>query len=291
MSTAPCRPAPYLADQTARLVDTAGNQLITFADSGMQLTLLDLGFPETRNAQTNRAGTDGVDDTTKYVGQRPIIAEVFLPTATAFTLRDQLAGLMHPRNKHYLYVNNGEWAAERRVVVRPKTFTCPMTRPVTAQLGWSAPGGVLEDADVSVLPLAPLSTAEAGLSSPLASPLAFPAGALPGQSQITIGGSAPVFLTADIYGPCTNPALFSAATQETLRFNLTLAAGDYLHVNMANRTAYLNGDPTQSRYGQLDFTVSSWWQLPDATTSLIGFYPDTVGPGSQAIVTWRALYL
>lgn len=289
--TAPCKPAPYLADQAARLVDTDGNQLLSFTDNGILLTNVDMGFPEVRDSTTNRAGRDGVDDNTLYTGKRPILIEAFLPTATAFTLRDRLAGLMHPRNRHYLYLTNTEWGAERRVLVRPKTFTCPMTRPVTAQLGWSAPKGLFEDADASQLVLAPLSNAEAGLSSPLSSPLAFPSGFLPGQSQITVAGTAPVFLTVDIYGPCTNPKLVSAATQETLRFNLTLAAGDYLHVDMANSKAYLNGDPTQSRYGQLDFTVSSWWQLEAGVTSQIGFYPDTAGVNSQAVVTWRALHL
>lgn len=289
--TAPCRPAPYLADTTARLVDTAGNQLLSFADSGLVLTLVDMGFPEVRDSSTNRAGRDGVDDNTFYTGKRPIVIEAFLPTRTAFTLRDRLAGLMHPKNRHYLYLNNDEWDGERRILVRPKTFACPMTRPVTAQLGWSAPRGLFEDAEASVLILAPLGSAEAGLALPVALPVAFPAGYLPGTSAITVGGSAPVFLTADIYGPCTNPKLVSAATQKTLRFNLTLAAGDYLHVDMANSKAYLNGDPTQSRYGQLDFGVSSWWQLDYGTTSQIGFYPDTAGVNSQALVTWRGQHL
>lgn len=289
--TAPCKPAPYLADQSARLVDTDGNQLLSFADSGLMLTNVDMGFPEVRDSATNRAGRDGVDDNTQYTGKRPVVVEAFLPTAAAFTLRDRLAGLMHPKNRHYLYLTNGEWDTERRILVRPKTFTCPMTRPVTAQLGWSAPLGLFEDAATSQLVLAALGSAEAGLALPVALPAAFPAGFLPGSSAITVGGSAPVFLTVDIYGPCTNPKLFCLTTQQTLRFNLTLAAGDYLHVDMANSKAYLNGDPTQSRYGQLDFTVSSWWQLQPAATSQIGFYPDTAGANSQAVVTWRALHL
>lgn len=289
--SAPCLPAHYLADTSARLVDTTGNQLLTFADAGMVLSALDVGFPEVRNAQTSLAGRDGVQDTTKYIGARAVTAEVFLPTATAFTLRDQLAGLMHPRLVHYLYVTRGEWAAERRIRVRPKTFACPMNRPVLAQLGWSAPGGLFEDADTSTITLAPLSDAEAGLSSPLSSPLAFPAGFLPGQSNVSIGGTAPVWLTVDIFGPCTNPALFNSQSQQWLAFNLNIADGDYLHVDMAGPTAWLKGDPTQDRYGSLDFTRSSWWQLENGATTQIGFYPDTAGGNCVAIATWRSLYL
>jgi hypothetical protein len=60
-----------------------------------------------------------------------------------------------------------------------------------------------------------------------------------------------------IYGPITNPALTFYNTGAVMYFNLTIAAGEYLEINLNNRTVKLNG--TAGRRNKL--TMSGNWYL------------------------------
>jgi hypothetical protein len=99
---------------------------------------------------------------------------------------------------------------------------------------------------------------ELGLASPLASPLA---------STIAPGGSTIVSNVGDedspprfrIDGPITNPIIRNATLDAELRFITTLAAGEWLEIDVDNRQVLLNG--ASDRYAALQFPGSRWWQL------------------------------
>lgn len=276
---------------TVRVVDDDGTgaEIIRLDwTSGIILNSVDLGFPEVRTSTAPRTGQDGTNDTTVYIGARTITAELTLPAASYYAVEDQLRQVMHPALRYWLHIVRDDWAQERRVLVRGATYTSSQGQPKVAQLGWVAPAGTLEEPAASVS-LQPTATDQGGgIATPVATPVAFAAGYVPGAAGITVTGTAPTWPVVDIYGPCTNPALFLAGTQQTLAFNLTIAAGDYLHVDFAARTALLNSVTT--RYGTLDFLRSSWWQLQPGLRQVM-FLPGVASGACQALFTWSPRWI
>lgn len=275
-----------------RLVDLNGNELLSVAEDpfGLILTNLDLGFPAPRAVSTPTPGGDGSTDTTRYVGERAITAEVVCAyDAQADRNRwvDAMSGLMHPGWRYWLHVFEDGWASERRILVRGDTFTRTATPPVTVQMGWHAQAGLFEDTIVNSQILSPSGGAEGGLSLPLTFPMSFGVGVVPGYAYVTVGGTVPTPPTIDMYGPCSAPSVELVGTGQTVEFpGLALTAGTFLRVDLGAHTAYLNGDPTQSRYQFLDFAESDWWMLPPGVQQLL-FAPASPGAGCQAVVSWR----
>lgn len=115
------------------------------------------------------------------------------------------------------------------------------------------------------------------------------AAALPlGQLLVTNAGTSSTYPIVYINGPGNNPVISNFTTGQSLYLNYSLAAGEYLAVDMLNRTVYLNG--TASRYGAVDFARSSWWPLlPGVNDLRIAF--DTYLSGSSLRVDWRDAWL
>jgi hypothetical protein len=134
------------------------------------------------------------------------------------------------------------------------------------------------------------ATAVTGISVP-AGGVVIPATSAPSPSQVTSGGNATSQWTARLYGPCTAPALANDTAGATLEFtdSLTLAPGAFVALDSAARTAYLNGDPSQSVLGFLSFATSDWWLIQPGA-NIIRFYPDAAGAGSQAQLSFRSAW-
>jgi hypothetical protein len=148
----------------------------------------------------------------------------------------------------------------------------------------------MEGASAAVALLPTFSNQEGGISTPFSTPISLTPGFNPGASSITVGGTAPTYPVATIYGPCTNPALFIAGSQQTLAFNLSIGAGNYLRVDFAARTALLNSNTALSQYGSLDFPRSSWWALSPGTQQ-VAFNPASASGSAQAVLTWRPRFI
>lgn len=86
-----------------------------------------------------------------------------------------------------------------------------------------------------------------------------------------------------ITGPVTNPRIEHIETGEKLEFVLTLQDGEYLDVNVKEKTVLLNG--AVSRRGSMTFN-SEWFYLPPGTNSLR--YTTLSSPGDLSIVTVTA---
>lgn len=285
--------AGYTFTSTMRIVSQSGVTLFA-AGPFTETTLnnIDFGFPNVRNVSAGITGAHGEYDTTKFMGARAITAVVTLPQGPAAdTVHDLIAGLMNPRLRLYLYAQRPGWPSERRIVVRGATFTCPPGTNRQAQIGFAAPLGLLEDAAVTSVTLTPTGSATGGFSFPISFPLTFVGGVVSGAALANVGGTIEASPIIDIYGPCTDPLVRCVDTGEQIRFTMTLNDGDFLRVDMAARTANLNGDPAQPRYQSLDFTTSNWWMLPVGRAVQIVFSPSNPSGGCQAVVSWRSRYL
>jgi hypothetical protein len=283
---------------TLRIVDPAsGTELLNvYATSNQSLICLnsvDLGFPNVRSVQANISGAHGVTDTTRYFGDRAITAEMTLPQGPAAdTALESLAPILDVSQRFYAYVQRPGWSGERRALVRVGTFTCPPGVNRKAQIGWVAPAGLLEDSLLQSVVLNPQASASGGFAVPMQVPLVISGGLVAGASLVNVGGTAPAPPLIDIYGPCSDPLVRCVDTGEQLVFTgLSIADGDFLHIDVENRTILLNGDPSQSRYNRLDVANSSWWSLPARSGVQVVFSPNTPSGNCQAVLAWRSRYI
>jgi len=276
------------APTTARIVDPSGNVLLTLANDQASYILneLDLGFPSVRAVSQAYPGRDGDVDTSKYVGPRSVTAKVTVSATNTGPLVDTLAGLMHPGQRNYLYVNRADWATERRIVVHGETFTCPPGMIRVAQCGFRAPVGLLEDVAAITVTIQPSGSSTGGFSFPLVFPLAMTPGQASGSTQVTLGGSVAAPALWRLYGPVTSPIVRRADTGEQLSFpGLVINQGDYLQLDQDAKTALLNGLITASLYNRLDFMSAAWWRLPSNATTGVSFTGTATGPTTSGVLT------
>jgi len=283
----------------ARIVDLdETTELLRMDTLGSQFTLnrLDYGFPEVRAAFTTRAGSDGEIDRTKFHGARLVTTTVTLDGAQGpiGPALDVIRGLAHPQRRLWLYVKRDDWPlGERRILVRGESVTTPSNGklPVQVQTVWRAPKGVMEAAQPVNVVLSPSATPVGGRTEPETFPFAYNPGLIPGSAFVPVGGTVAAVPVIDMYGPCSDPAVFVISTGQRIAFTgLTLAAGDFLRVDMGLHTAFLNNDPNQSRYNRFDFIVSSWWTLP-AGVQQVAFSPSAPSTGCQALLKFRSRWL
>jgi hypothetical protein len=257
---------------------------------GIILNSLDLGWPDVRTSVVSRASQDGTVDTTSYIGARVITAELTLPASGYYAVEDQLRQVMHPAQRYWLHITRDDWTQERRVLVSGRSYTPSMGQPKTAQMVWAAPVGTFEGPQSSITLSPAMGSTGSGISFPKSFPISLTPGYAPGSAGVTVTGTAPTWPVVDIFGPCTNPSLFLAGTQQTLAFNLSIAAGDYLHVDFAARMALLNNNTSLSQYGRLDFLRSSWWVLKPGSQQ-VAFNPAAASGACQAVFRWSPRWI
>lgn len=97
-----------------------------------------------------------------------------------------------------------------------------------------------------------------GLSSPLVSPLTSVQGQT-GQASIVNLGDEYAAPRYRIDGPITNPTIRNGTTGEELRLLYTLAAGEWLDIDVRLKTVLLGG--AADRYRAVQFPGSKWWKL------------------------------
>jgi Siphovirus-type tail component, C-terminal domain len=87
-----------------------------------------------------------------------------------------------------------------------------------------------------------------------------------GTVSFTNAGNRPTPPVFQAYGMCVNPQIVLSGTGLRLMFNGTIAAGDYLEIDIAKRTVMLNG--ATNRLNFYDGANSTWFELPAGTSNL-----------------------
>lgn len=131
-----------------------------------------------------------------------------------------------------------------------------------------------------------LPTGGGGVTFPLTFPIVFgsPTG---GELRVVNDGSFPVEPFLRITGPATNPRVGSLMTDRAMAFNLTLAPGEWLDIDVPNRSVLLNG--TADRYSALT-RDSRWFELLSGPNDLT-FRADDYDAGARLSVTWRSAWV
>ena len=131
-------------------------------------------------------------------------------------------------------------------------------------------------------PICSLAAPSGGFQFPFTFPLSFGGGTTGNTVEITNSGDVECYPVLVIAGPVTYPAVTNLTIAETLTFNLVLAVGDLLIVQLGtphSATYYASGSYPNNGVSRLYTlsTSSTWWYLPS------GVGPNAVNNGTSTI--------
>jgi hypothetical protein len=271
---------------------------------GVSVMTLDVQ-PGVRAQSDAVPGGDGENDVTQFLGSAAATLTLRLWTSAATGLTpedflDEIMPLLSPARRPVLTVTNDQWAAPRTLTLRFDSKTAPVDNPVSTDvaISWKVPAGVWQDAAVVEYDVNAQVASATGLIMTVTTGLRMqpttgldipPVSTSGGDTMAVAVGSASPPWTARLYGPCTGPKLANDTTGGDIVFtdSLVLAAGQYVLLDSAARTALLLSDPAQSQLGLLDFAHTSWWRLAPGVTNLIRYHP-TSGAGQAQLIFFPA---
>lgn len=273
---------------------------------GYIVTQLDLGWPTVRAVSNNRVNAPGADDTTALYGARAVSFEVacFAPDDGSSSRRDVMARLrayVSPGRRSVLVFCEDD-GQRQRVRLRGDGVGWAMSGAspgvsVRVQLSWSAPDGILEDAEATTANIAAYSAQVAQFvrTYPKTYPLRYDEPASTGALAV-INGTEPAAPVLRLWGPCTNPRLLSVDTGAELVFgnevrgDLILTADQYAEVNVREATVYLNGRKAEPLFDRLNLLRSSFlWLAPGVNR--LRYLPEQFDLGARAQVIYRRAFL
>lgn len=281
----------------ARLEHPGLAPLLLDDSNGIRVLELDRGFPEVRDVADERTDADGDDDQTEHHGSAAVTLRLLIRRAvvggmTVQQAVDRLGAFCHPRMRPYLY----HWAdgePERRIRLRASQQSRPQVSGVyrEVQAVWRAPDGVEEAAAETIAVIAAAADVEEGRLYNLIFNRVYPVSAPVGTVTVVNDGNVAANPILRLYGPCTDPRIENQTTGQALVFaGLVVAAGDYVELDVLERTVRLNGLVDQSRYTLLDFAVSQWWQLQPGPNA-VRYFPVAFTAPSQAEIRFRSPWL
>lgn len=123
-----------------------------------------------------------------------------------------------------------------------------------------------------------------GYTYPVVYPVVYSAGS--GPTSVTNAGTVAVYPIITITGIATNPVIINNTTEQFLGLDLTTGSTDTIVINMAQRTALLNGS---SVFGDLA-TGSTWWALLTGGNS-ISLTTSNGGDTASSTITWQSGFM
>lgn len=276
-------------------------------DGGWFMTELNLGYPDVRDVVTNRPDQHGVDDRTAYFGARAISAVVTAVRWAGAVIDDvasRFAPFMVPSARPVLhYVLDRPGTPERTVTVRAANYGFVIDNPDSREihLQWIAADPIARDPIVQTVTTWAGAATGAGRVYPLTFPRVYPSGGGgPVAATATPGGDVTVWPTLRIYGPVTAPVVRFTRGSTIYGFamlpSMTISAGQFVEVDTAAKTAWLNGDHTKSVLTYVDWTAilatnGGWPQLAPHETTTIQMSGSSTSGSTQTQVSWQDGYL
>ena len=241
---------------------------------------------------------DGATDLTQFAGAAAVTLTLkFYGQFRA--LMDEIDQFCVPYARPYLQVTDDEWPGDRILRLRYSTANKPLVRGTgssrTAAYQWKAPAGVWEDAAAVTYMIPGVTGASGGLhfasttgvSVNATTFIDFGPSSVSADSIVTVTGTMRPPWVARLYGPCTGPQLFDDTAGTALVFtdDLVLAAGEYVEVSSAARSANFLSAPDQSRLSYLDWDASRWFDLVPGD-NLLRYAPDLPSSGCACQLTF-----
>jgi hypothetical protein len=271
-----------------------GQTLQLATENGYHVRSVDFGFPEVRTVTDSRPLADGNDDRTRFFGARAVSLSITL-VGNKWTLLDQLAKYLNPAARPFLVYDDAE--QPRRIRLRAAEQSGVITSPTNQHdvlVQWFAPDGVSESLTQTSVTVFASPQDEPGFTFDLTFDINFPTA--PGRTPIIVPSTAPVYPVLRMFGPAVTPRIENAADVSTegqpkrLTFDITIPDGDFLEVNMRERTVLFNGRADRSRYSTLDFGESEWWALLSGLNQ-IRYFPVSYSGSTRAVILFRSTFL
>lgn len=286
--------APYIG-----VHDSTGVQLLPLlADPTTDPILiekLEVDPPNVRAQTQDRAQAHGASDRTRYYGAAAVTLEGTFVGDDAdepWTYADRLKALWRVDRRNYLHVQRVDWPELRRIQFRGDKPTAALTEIQSSfQFTAVAPGGMWEAVDEDAAYVFPLNAATPGLALPWTLPMAFPPGGSPGGLTLQVGGTVDCYPIVDLYGKAGGAITIEYAGRVvTFKSSAAVEPGHFWRIDFDAHTVLVDGDPSLSRYDQIDFPNSDWWSLEPgpAVVSLQVPDPDV---GCHAVLRWRRRWL
>lgn len=165
---------------------------------------------------------------------------------------------------------------DAKIEYRQRGFTSDYLIQLTAgdPLFYSTDGGDEQTATVN------LQAQTGGYVTPYDLPVDWAAGAQP--TIVTNAGNATAFPVIELHDEAHDPVITNQTTGETFGLEISMADGDVIRIDMANRTVTLNGSNIMGN--RTDDSI--WWGLTPGD-NLIVLTSDTGDDNVYAELTWR----
>lgn len=266
--------------------------------SPVSLTELDPGAPTVRAVSNDFPNRSGALDTSRFFGARAVSLTFHCADETPRRhFMSTMMPLIDPARRPSLVVYIPEWGEDPwSMQIRADSFTAPLTIGSDINLTWQAHTGVWESADTFQVTMFPTGDntggmtfgTGSGMTFGSGSGMTFGAGDSPSAKLVQVGGDFQTPPDIKIYGPITAPSILLQNTEQEITFasDYTIAAGDYVDINVEAGTVLLNGQTTSSQFGHINWSVTDLWQLRpgDNTVALTGSSMSAV---TQATISWR----
>ena len=285
---------------------TLGSLTVGLEGPGWFCSSLDLGYPDVRDVVSNRPDQDGIDDRTLFMGARTVTAEISVlrgAGARIDAVAAQFAPFMTPNVRPVLhYVLDRPGTPERTLTLRAAGYSWPIAgadeRDV--QLQWIASDPIARDT------VQKSSTAWAGSSTTAGRlyPLTFnriyaPGGSSPSAGQIIVTGDVPARPLLRVYGPITGAWIVfignvgGAWVQYVVYMTggYVIGAGQWVDIDTANKTVYLNSDPSQPAPSAINWSSSSTtWPVLTPTPNPTNWSMSLNGSSKSGITQVQAIW-
>jgi hypothetical protein len=268
--------------------------------NGFRVAEIDLGYPDIREDSNARAVQHGMMDFTQFFGARAVtISGSVIPSAAGSRQKvlHALAPFLDPAARPVLTYQIDADTSPRTITLRASELSVPFNHPQVSDwsVGWKAPDPLAYDANIQ-LTIAGVSIFGGGRQYNLVFNRVYPAGT-GGTGVSTNNGDFTVYPLLRVYGPITGANIQwtpSGQNGQHLFFalNYTINAGHYVEVDCKRRTAFLDGDPSQSVYPQISFSLAgSWPVLPPGVRTFWTMQGSNTNNSSQLQVQWQDAYL
>jgi hypothetical protein len=281
--------------------------LLEDPSKGYFCTNLDLGSPDVRAVVNPNPDRTGLSDRTQFMGGRVVQADVSAFTGAGARIddvMDNFAPFMDPFARPVLhYVLDRPGTAERTMTLRAVAYDAKIAgaaqRDVVMQ--WEAGDPIAYDATQQTQSAWAGATTASGRTYPLVFPRVYPSGGSSASGATLVShGDVAAHPLIRIYGPITAPRLTmqvqpSSTSGPFFVFlsSLVLGANQWVDIDTARHTVFLQSDPKQSALASVDWSQSSWPYIPPSPSTVYmaisGSSP--VSGVTQAQASWYDGYL
>lgn len=253
--------------------------------------IVGLDGADVRESADNLVEQDGGVHGPFYEGRRAVVLNVIVDPANVGNVRQNQLERKLKRATRALRADTvltwtpSDIGLELRLLLRRQgKVTIAGRRPHTMQIPMvSADAAVRSSSEAQAEVVPDAGGGIVGYTSPYASPYGTTA-PVAGQTFLVNQGDLDAIPRFRIDGPITNPEILNNSTGQRIKLLYTLAAGEWLDVDVGRKTVLLNG--MASRFGAVVYPDTKWWRLRSGSND-VRLLAAAYSAGAKLTTYWR----